>query len=407
MESTKFIYYPMLVSGRGAAPLTPDEDKRIWERYDALPEFNRQLLIAHELPDRIEELQTKFRLEEDQTANVSFLIRQYYFGEIKLEALRAALLEIASHAPGAWEFFQERVLSVKPTIGEEKSAPASQELSEVSAPRSAQEAVALPLLQALSRYPELASQQITSEKIRIRSEREPVRPTLMHWLKYYRDELGIGYHDSVQRGQFLYRSENGRRLSPEERERINLVLKSVEDELPLSIDPERKTVCFPAFEKSAAPVPPKDVPPAPPRTMEDRYRALAPAPSVPRPAPAEPAAPKFSFSPAPEPAPLPKPDRKAPPKARPLPPAPLSSDGTESIAREPAFEPVPLRKSFFQKAASTAPLGNITFTTRHVMPAEEIGKSIPVPAAVPQAAPKPAPRPMKRSPFSIRPVSRS
>lgn len=108
--------------------------------------------------------------------------------------------------------------------------------------------VSLPLLPALSKYENLGNQLITNERIRVKSQQEPVRPSLLYWLKYYRDELGIGQHNSVERGDFLFRSENGRKLSPDERERISLILKSLEENLPLSIDTERQEIIFPIFQ---------------------------------------------------------------------------------------------------------------------------------------------------------------
>ena len=108
------------------------------------------------------------------------------------------------------------------------------------------ETVYLPLLQALPKYKNLGNQLITRERIKVKSQAEPVRPSLFYWLKYYRDELGIGQHSSVERGDFLFRSENGKKLSGEERERISLILKSVEENLPLSIDPKNQEIIFPA-----------------------------------------------------------------------------------------------------------------------------------------------------------------
>ncbi|MDP3957456.1 MAG: hypothetical protein Q8Q10_03080 [bacterium] len=105
--------------------------------------------------------------------------------------------------------------------------------------------VNLPLLQALPKYENLGNQLITEGRIRVKSQAEPVRPSLLYWLKYYRDELGIGQHNSVERGNFLFRSENGKKLSGEERERISLILKSVEENLPLSIDPKSQEIVFP------------------------------------------------------------------------------------------------------------------------------------------------------------------
>jgi hypothetical protein len=107
--------------------------------------------------------------------------------------------------------------------------------------------VNIPLLQAISKYEKLGNQLITAERIKVKSQAEPVRPSLLYWLKYYRDELGIGQHSGVERGEFLFRSENGKKLSAEERERVSLVLKSVEDYLPLAIDAERQEIIFPVF----------------------------------------------------------------------------------------------------------------------------------------------------------------
>jgi len=111
-----------------------------------------------------------------------------------------------------------------------------------------QQILSLPLLQVLSKYENLGNQLITNDRIRVKSQQEPVRPSLLYWLKYYRDELGIGQHNSVERGDFLFRSENGRKLSPEERERVNLILKSIEENLPLSIDTESQEIIFPVFQ---------------------------------------------------------------------------------------------------------------------------------------------------------------
>ncbi len=115
-----------------------------------------------------------------------------------------------------------------------------------------QDIVQFPLLQALSKYENLGNQIITSERIKVKSQPESVRPSLFNWLKYYRDELGIGQHSSVERGEFLFRSENCRKLSAEERERISLILKSVEEYAPLAIDTSRQEIVFPVFQGAPA-----------------------------------------------------------------------------------------------------------------------------------------------------------
>lgn len=212
--------------------------------------------------------------------------------------------------------------------------------------------VKMPLLQALSKYENLGNQLITNERIKIKSQPEPVRPSLLYWIKYYRDELGIGHHSTVDRGNFLFRSENGKRLTAPERERVNLVLKSVEENYPVDIDTERSEIIFPAFvEPTPRPQPVPQPAPAPVAT-----------PATPRPKPA------FNFG----------------------------QGGMISGAE--------VKKS----VASTPTPGNLSFTSKHVFPAEK-------PAAPAQAtSPRPgtqAPRPVTQSPqpptnpFRINPVS--
>lgn len=106
----------------------------------------------------------------------------------------------------------------------------------------------LPLLKAMSQYRHLSDQILTASKIKVPGVMEPVRPSLSNWLKSYRSVLGVGVHGSAERGKFLFQSENGRKLSNEDRARLNLVLKSIEEGFSLEIDPKREMILFPSGE---------------------------------------------------------------------------------------------------------------------------------------------------------------
>lgn len=157
----------------------------------------------------------------------------------------------------------------------------------------------LPLLKAMSEYDRLGEQQVTTEKIKIKNQSELQRPTLANWIRYYRDELGIGFHDQVLRGRFLFQSENGKKLNNEERERINLILKSIEEDFPIDIDTDRQVVVFPARTATPAPVSqvvfPHREPAVPPR--ETKPFKPVPPPAV-SPAPAKPSFFTSTLSPA-------------------------------------------------------------------------------------------------------------
>ncbi len=240
--TNKPIYYPLLASEEiNGGTMSKTEIQNVWSRFDLLPEEKKAILTSEELPLKLTELQGKLGCDDASIEGVSVLIRWFFFGEIDEVGLRSGLQEvIGDKAEQTLIFIQKEILTIKPR-------PKVEEASENVTPKRVVVTVKLPLLQALSKYEQLGNQLITQERIKIRSQAEPVRPSLLYWIKYYRDELGVGHHDSVLRGNFLFRSENGKRLSPEERERVNLVLKSVEENFPVEIDTEQSIIVFPPF----------------------------------------------------------------------------------------------------------------------------------------------------------------
>lgn len=249
------IYYPLLASEEitGGA-VSKAEAEEVWSRFDLLSEQEKRILTAEEMPEKIHALQKKIDCDDAAIEGISVLLRWYFFKQLTEEELRSGLQQVvAEKAEQAWLFIQKEILTIKP-------ATSSMEVSEEDKKQTTA-IVRMPLLQALSQYEQLGHQLITRERIKIKSQTEPVRPSLLYWIKYYRDELGIGHHNSMERGNFLFRSENGKRLSPEERERVNLVLKSVEENAPLEIDTVQNIIVFPAFVAPLKPAAPAFTPP--------------------------------------------------------------------------------------------------------------------------------------------------
>lgn len=340
------MYFPMLVSNKGGAEvLTHEEDQRLWEKLFSIPKLKQDIITDGQVPEKISELQKKIQLADAFVGVVSLHIRKIFFEEMTLaeaeSSLKNALVasgDDASKAQFIVQFIQNEILTIKPK-------PVVEEDTEDTVAQPKVVIEKMPLLQALSKYENLGNQLITNERIKIKSQPEPVRPSLLYWIKYYRDELGIGHHSTVDRGNFLFRSENGKRLTAPERERVNLVLKSVEENYPVDIDTERSEIIFPAFVES-----------------------------TPRP------------QPVPQPAPAPV---AAPATPRPKPAFNFGQGGMISGAE--------VKKS----VASTPTPGNLSFTSKHVFPAEKSATLV---------APIPTPRPVVQSPqpqsnpFRINPV---
>lgn len=237
----------MLVSESGTGDIMPSEiAEALWEKLRKLPPEKHDIVVSAELPQRLVILKEKMQLEDKAIGCISLVVRKIFLGELDFPGAEAKIGSMfaaggagnPNHAKAIVEFIQKEILTIKPV---KKVIP---EEAAVSAPVI--NIVRLPLLKAMSQYRHLSEQLLTGEKIKLKSSMEPIRPSLGNWLKSYREELGIGFHEPVLRGNFLFQSQNGKRLTNGDRARLNLVLKSVEEEFPLEIDPVKQAIVFPA-----------------------------------------------------------------------------------------------------------------------------------------------------------------
>lgn len=239
-------YYPMLAFTEMDSS---EKQMRMWERFRILDPEKKGILTSIEVTEKIQEFEKRFQLQEVGVAIVSLAIRKMFFGELNAAAAETKIASafVSSgggdpiHAKAIIEAIQNEVATIVPAPVVEEALPSSPTTT----------LVRLPLLKAMSEYRHLSDQVLTNEKIKLKGGGEPVRPSLGNWLKSYREELGVGVHEPVQRGNFLFQSQNGKRLSNQDRARINLVLKSVEEDFPLEIDPEHQVIVFPRTDDPA------------------------------------------------------------------------------------------------------------------------------------------------------------
>ncbi|MFZ2299634.1 MAG: hypothetical protein WAW00_00690 [Candidatus Moraniibacteriota bacterium] len=363
--------------------MTQEESAAAWAAYLKLPQIKRDILTDSQMQQQMSILQITFRLSDDAIGKVSLLIRKIFFGELSFAECEAKIGSMLMQGGGdpnqaraIVEFIQKEILTIRPKPDAEETETPAQAVT-----------ASMPLLQALSKYENLGNQLITEDRIRIKSQPDPVRPSLLYWLKYYRDELGVGHHDNVQRGSLLFRSENGKKLSAEERERINLILKSVEENFPLSIDTERQEIIFPKF--SGVLMGEHEAPPSAP--SHARVVPTNTAFFVPEKAKENVHTEYVSGGPA-----------RSLPKAG-------SVSGELRIGRNAPSSVAT------ERAPRSAEIGSVNFSTAHVFPAErEAAENRPVspptfqdkavaPQAQWQTSPRPAPRPAQSAPPFVPP----
>lgn len=113
--------------------------------------------------------------------------------------------------------------------------------------------IKMPFSDSLKDYPELGEQVITSDKIKIKYFNDFVRPSIKNWLSDYTANLGYYNHTSMERGNYLFQSENTKNLGFEDRQRLSLILKSFDEGTPLTIDVNAKQILFSELSPSKKP----------------------------------------------------------------------------------------------------------------------------------------------------------
>ncbi len=147
--------------------------------------------------------------------------------------LRAIALEIATGLLWPIQDYLGNVDRLILRLG--GKVPKAQHLSSLTLqkktfPSSAHGSVA----QFMADYDDFADLRVSAKKI-VNPEGHLVMPSLDNWIKDYIHYLGAGYHNSLQRAQYLSKSPNASSLSDVERESLRCFLLSYDDKLPIDI----------------------------------------------------------------------------------------------------------------------------------------------------------------------------
>lgn len=93
-------------------------------------------------------------------------------------------------------------------------------------------------------FPEIGSQLIGTQPIRIANLGEPVRPSIKNWLKDYIRQKETNNHSIAKHSNYLYYNPNAKMLNKKEKEKLNQLLKSYDENTLLSISLKTKKILF-------------------------------------------------------------------------------------------------------------------------------------------------------------------
>lgn len=221
---------PMLVSVT-KNPINETDEQFIstHDRFITLDEVSKDKMAAPETAIAIQNIGKIYNLSLVQVSDIARAIRSHYFGELKLEDMPAILArEIPIDLEKAKQITQ---VVVKNII---QSSIGAQAVNYEN----------LPLSQALQKYPALGEKLISGNPIKIKFLPAPVRPSIKNWITDYHQILGAGRHEMMDRGNYLYHSENARRLTPGERQKLAAALKALDENEAVTVDTVRQEIIF-------------------------------------------------------------------------------------------------------------------------------------------------------------------
>lgn len=230
-------YFPMLVSDTYPQEDTRDTILARWALFDALEQKYKDILIDPQTPDRIFLFAKKYSLSKEQSALISLLIRYYALQSLSETSLKNTLITNFPSQSREIYFFITTFFQYTPS---KKEIP--HEVPAVS--KSSSPTVYKNFSQALSIYPRIGQQLVTSGDITIRGSQEPVRPSVKNWITLYQQEMGPAPHEAFERSNFLFHNKNVLSLSPSDKEKITQLLTSLDENTPLTINIQSQEIVW-------------------------------------------------------------------------------------------------------------------------------------------------------------------
>jgi len=224
---------PVLVPFAGEANNLENEQRK----FLVLPDNVKYKLSRIDISQKIQVIGQKYQFELLRLANITRLIREYYFGEVRFENFPK---EIEKRMGVSLLTAQEITRYIKSEIIDWD--PWAEYLAKL--PK-------LPIREIAQKYPKMANMEITAGYIELKGSEDLEDPTIKNWLKDYVSHLGYDRHSQMDRAQYLFHSENGKDLSSQDREKLGIILKSFDENIPLPVDEENGEIVFDGIEKTS------------------------------------------------------------------------------------------------------------------------------------------------------------
>jgi len=226
---------PMLVSvTRNPKEETKEQYIINHDRFLELDEMTKDKLADVKTAEKIQNIGKINNLDLIQTSDIARAIRKYYFGELKKENI-------------AFEISKASGVSM-----EQATAIMNAVVSQIIGDTSFEDRLEkMTLTLALKKYEKLGEQYLSGNPIKLKIFESPVRPSIKNWISDYYENVDARKHDSIERGNYLFHSENARRLTTGERQKVGTMLRALDEDSLVAVDPNRQELIFDSQEFSS------------------------------------------------------------------------------------------------------------------------------------------------------------
>ena len=239
MEKIKEKYfYPMAVSAIYGKKDANEDIILRWDKFDLLEEKEKGILISNNVPVTIKKIADKFNLPPISIENISRLVREVYFknvikSNLSHELIRRIPILTVENAQEIYKILNDEIFTLQ-----------LQTREDIEVEKKKATFIQMKLSDALLQYPKVGEQSVGSEQIKLRYFPMPVRPSIKNWITDFHDGMGAGKHSPMDRGNFLFHSENGKKLNSADRQKLGTILRSLDEQTLLTIDGHAQIIIF-------------------------------------------------------------------------------------------------------------------------------------------------------------------
>lgn len=243
----KFKQLPLYVQEWMAEEST-ELNGKIAEKYELNPEDTGKMVwaITHtivgdipleEFPNKLREQLPKLDAETLRQMALDIAVKRFLPIRDFLKGVEPLIKSLGGEIPQGTDLYskkyEEKMRNLKLAAMEHDREVVAESVSPAA---QAERISYIGIGEVFEKYPDVQNQFITSKPIHLEGKDVPVNATLANWLQDYRQKAGAPPHSSIERAEYLFKSENAKNLDNSEKTILGEVLRAYDEggKIPIS-----------------------------------------------------------------------------------------------------------------------------------------------------------------------------